>query len=127
MSRYKPKARARTTRRLPGQMNRTEAEYAVVLRQGIEDGIYARFDFEPETFRLAPKTTYTPDFRVITVGGEVEFHEVKACMSNGAFLCEDDAKVKIKVAAELHDCYVFRLCGLLPKKLGGGWRIEVVG
>jgi hypothetical protein len=57
----------------------------------------------------------------------MELHEVKACRASGAFLCEDDARVKIKVAAELYQMFGFIMAGKLPRKSGGGWRFETIG
>jgi hypothetical protein len=45
-------------------------------------------------FRLADNTFYTPDFMVVMADGLLEAHEVKG-------FWEDDARVKIKVAASL--------------------------
>jgi hypothetical protein len=85
----------------PGTMNKTEALYAQILEIRKRAGEILDWAFEPEKFRLADKTFYTPDFRVIMPDFTVEFHEVKAKWSNGQ-VGRDDAKVKIKVAAEMH-------------------------
>lgn len=96
------RARGRAhARRLPGQMNGLERRYADHLNALLALGRVDRWDYEPETLRLAPKTTYTPDFRVVLPDGLVEFHETKGFM-------RDDAHVKLKVAAALHP-YTFRL------------------
>jgi hypothetical protein len=58
---------------------------------------------------------YTPDFMVIAEDDVVEFHEVK-----GGFW-RDDAKVKIRVAAELYPMFRFKSFFKQPKKLGGAW------
>lgn len=105
-----------------GKMNGTEAAYASVLMARKLAGEIDRFDFEPEKLRLANNTYFEPDFRVITIDGFIEFHEVKACDRDGNFLCEDDARVKWKVAAEQHPMYGFRMCGRLAKS--AGWKIE---
>ena len=98
-------------------MNKTEAAYASHLMARKLVGEIERFDFEPEKFRLADRTYYTPDFRVILMqDGTVEFHEVKG-------FWEDDARVKIKVAAELHP-YRFVAVKPIAKKHGGGWSVE---
>jgi hypothetical protein len=114
-------------RSAPGTMNNTEAEYAARLNAMVAAGEYIGWRYEAYTLRLAPKTTYTPDFVVQLPTREIEVHEVKACKANGSFLCEDDARVKIKVAAEMFTEFRFFLCGKLPKKSGGGWKIEEVG
>lgn len=94
------KAKART-RRLPGQMNGLERRYADHLNLRLAAGELDRWDYEPVTLKLAPRTTYTPDFRVILPDGTEEYHETKGFM-------RDDAHVKLKVAAAQHP-YTFRL------------------
>ncbi len=94
------KAKART-RRLPGQMNGLERRYADHLNLRLAAGELDRWDYEPVTLKLAPRTTYTPDFRVILPDGTEEYHETKGFM-------RDDAHVKLKVAATQHP-YTFRL------------------
>ena len=123
-----PRARAKSNyRRKPGEMNKTELAYSEHLDDLLAHGKIAMYLFEPCKLRLAPLTYLTPDFLVVMADGTIEFHEVKACRSNGDYLCEDDAKVKIKVAAALYPIFSFVLCGKLPKKTGGGWRFEAVG
>ena len=81
--------------RLPvGTMNRTEAAYAAVLEQRKQAGEVAWYSFEGMKFRLADKTFYTPDFAVMLADRTLECHEVKGYW-------QDDARVKIKLAAEL--------------------------
>lgn len=89
--------------RQPGSMNREESSYALFLEARKRAGEIADYAFEPEKFRLADKTFYTPDFRIVLPDGLVEFHEVKAYWAKAKRVgWEDDARVKIKVAAELH-------------------------
>jgi len=118
------RARGRTKRREPGAMNGTESAYAAVLDARKRLGEIVDWSFEPEKLRLADKTFYSPDFRVLLADGSLEFHEVKACKSDGKPLFEDDARVKIKVAAEQHWMYRFVGAYRLPKKFGGGWKYE---
>jgi hypothetical protein len=93
-------------------MNKTEASYAYVLKMRQLAGEILHYDYEPERLRLADNTYYVPDFRVLMADGTIEFHEVKAVTVNGKVLCEDDARVKFKVAAELHWMYGWRMVGL---------------
>ena len=86
------KARARP-QPVPGSMNKTEEAYAGHLRQLMLAGEVLHFEFEPLKLRLAEKTFYTPDFMVVRRDGLIELHEVKG-------FWEDDARVKIKVAAK---------------------------
>jgi hypothetical protein len=67
-------------------------------------------------FRLADNTFYTPDFMVMRFTGILEAHEVKGYW-------QDDAKVKIKVAADLYPIE-FLAVHKKAKKDGGGWKYE---
>ena len=116
-------AKART-RHTPGKMNGIETLYSMRLDEMLHRGQIAAWDFEPEKLRLADRTYYDPDFRVVTNEGLIEFHECKACRTSGTVLSEDDARVKIKVAAETHWMYRFVGAYKLPKALGGGWKYE---
>lgn len=100
----------------PGTMNKTEARYASVLEARKLAGEVIWYSFEAVTFRLAKRTSYTPDFLVMLADGTLECHECKG-------FWEDDARVKIKVAAEK---FPFRFVAMreLPKKEGGGWASE---
>lgn len=93
-------------------MNKTERLYAAHLRYRVEVGEVLRFDFEPFKLRLADRTWYTPDFRVILADGSTQCHEIKG-------FWRDDARVKIKVAAELHP-YVF----VAVQRRDGRWHFE---
>ena len=99
-----------------GAMNRTEAAYAAHLALRQQAGEVAWFKFEGLKFRLADNTFYTPDFAVMLVDGSLEAHEVKGHW-------QDDARVKIKVAADL---YPIRFVAVTAraKREGGGWREE---
>lgn len=98
----------------PTGMNKLEASYAALLALMVRNGTILRFDFEPEKLRLADRTFYTPDFRVVMPDGCVEFHETKGHW-------EDDARVKIKVAAEMHP-YTFKAIRWVKKQ----WEIETL-
>jgi hypothetical protein len=99
-------------------MNKTEAAYALQLGIRQRLGEIAEFSFEAVKLRLAATTFYTPDFLVILPNREIEMHEVKG-------FWQDDARVKIKVAARL---FPFRFIAIrkLPAKDGGGWEYEVI-
>ena len=75
-----------------GEMNKTEAAYAAYLDGLKKDGLIADYRFEAVKLRLADKTFYTPDFMVLMPDFSFEMHEVKG-------FWEEDARVKIKVAA----------------------------
>lgn len=99
-----------------GQMNKTEAAYGESLEQRKAAGEVAWFKFEGVKLRLADNTFYTPDFAVMLADGRMEMHEVKGYW-------QDDARAKIKIAA---DMYPFRFIALKAKakKDGGGWSEE---
>lgn len=101
----------------PGTMNKTEAAYERELREALTIGDVLWYRFEGVKLRLADNTFFTPDFAVMLSTGEIEIHEVKGFWT-------DDARVKIKVAA---DQYPFRFIAVKArsKKAGGGWEREV--
>jgi hypothetical protein len=96
-----------------GAMNATEAEYARLLDSEKQAGAVAWWKFEGLKFRLADNTFYTPDFAVMLANGELQAHEVKGFWA-------DDARVKIKVAADLYPIQFYAL-RKQPKKAGGGF------
>lgn len=102
-----------------GQMNQTEEAYARDLELRRAAGEVAWFKFEGVKLRLADNTFYSPDFAVMLASGVMEMHEVKG--GRGIFF--DDAKVKIKVAAEMYP-FAFVVAFPIPKRKGGGWEIE---
>lgn len=99
-----------------GQMNKTEAAYALHLELLKRAGEIQWYKFEAMKFRLADNTFYTPDFMVMARDDRFEAHEVKGFWT-------DDARVKIKVAAEMYPM-CFRAVKAKPKKDGGGWSEE---
>ncbi len=103
--------------RLPiGTMNKTEAAYDKHLWEQRSAGAVLWHKFEAVKLRLADNTFYTCDFCVLSKDGVLEMHEVKG-------FWQDDARVKIKVAASL---YPFRFVAVTAraKKRGGGWERE---
>ena len=103
--------------RLPvGAMNKTEQAYADHLELQKRAGLVQWFEFEAVKLRLADNTFLTVDFAVLAADGLLEMHEVKG-------FWEDDARVKIKVAASLFP-FKFKAFKPKPKKDGGGWTVE---
>lgn len=100
-----------------GERNKTEAAYEKELELQKQAGLIVWYRFEGVKLRLADNTFYTPDFAVMTANGLMEMREIKG-------FWEDDARVKIKVAAEM---YPFRFIAIKPraKKYGGGYEYEV--
>lgn len=109
-------ARGRTLRRQPGVMNKTEGEYALLLEARKRQNEILDYWFEGMTFKLAHDCRFTPDFIVQLHDGVLECHEVKGFI-------EDDALVKIKVAAQMFP-FRFLFVHKLPKKEGGGWKVR---
>ncbi len=96
--------------RLPvGHMNKTEAAYAAELEIRKRAGEIIWYLFEGIKLRLADLTFYTPDFFLMRADGTLECKEIKG-------FWEDDARVKIKVAAAM---FPFRFTGV--KKTKQGW------
>ncbi len=98
---------------VPGQMNKMEEAYAKRLEELRLTGQIEGYVFEAVKLKLASRTFYTPDFLVIAKGGFVELHEVKGHW-------EDDARVKIKVAARQFPWFSF--VAITKKK--GEWCYE---
>ena len=99
-----------------GSMNKAEAAYDAHLAALQHAGQIKWRKFEGLKLRLADNTFYTPDFAVMAADGVIECHEVKG-------FWQDDARAKIKVAADL---YPFRFIAVKArtKKSGGGWEVE---
>jgi len=112
-----PRASQYALGRLPaGHMNQTEAHYAGHLEWRKSCGDVKWYRFEGLKFRLADNTFYTPDFAVMRGDGQIELHEVKG-------FWQDDARAKIKIAAEMYP-FLFLAVTAQAKKHGGGWKVE---
>lgn len=98
----------------PNRMNKTEQEYAQRLEIERRLGKIIDYYFESIKLRLAHNTTYTPDFMVV-FEDRFEFHEVKG-------FWRDDARVKIKVAAEKYLWFKF----VAVKLVRGAWEYEEI-
>lgn len=99
-----------------GAMNKTEAAYERDLRDAQTLGDILWYRFEGLKLRLADNTFYTPDFAVMSSDGVMECHEVKG-------FWRDDARAKIKIAAEMYP-FRFKAVKAEAKKRGGGWKVE---
>jgi hypothetical protein len=93
-------------------MNQTEKRYAERLEALRINGTVRLWAFEKVKIRLADNTFYTPDFFVVMADDTIEFHETKG-------FWEDDARVKIKVAAE-----TFPARFLAARLVKGVWEFE---
>jgi hypothetical protein len=115
----RPKFDYRALGRLPaGQMNKLEAAYAAHLELLKASGDIKYWKFEPMSFKLAPLTTYKPDFLILRKDDMAIFDEVKGFMT-------DDANAKIKIAASMFP-FQFRIVRKAGKA-GGMWSIQNVG
>lgn len=101
-------------------MNKLEQAYAAELETSKQVGIVLWWKFEPIKLRLADRTFYTPDFLVMYHDCTLTCVEVKGHW-------EDDARVKIKVAAEQYPLLSFVAMKPVAKKRGGGWEVETFG
>jgi hypothetical protein len=100
------------------QLNQLEKDYLKLLELRKAAGEIQEFWIKGMKLTLAPNTTLTVDFFVLTNDDILEAHETKGFM-------EEDANVKLKVAAKL---WPFRFY-VIRKKLkrdGGGWDIREV-
>lgn len=92
-------------RKIPGKMNKTEGWYFEQLKAGVLAGRFISIRYEPVSFRLAPNTTYTPDFMVVFADGHIEFHETKGTWKGRG---QDNARTKLKVTAEMYPEFTFK-------------------
>lgn len=104
-----------------GAMNKTEANYAAYLDELKLAGDVAWWKFEAIKLTLANNTSLTVDFAVMLACGALEMHDVKGARA----IYTDDAKVKMKVAAQMFP-FTFRVAFPVKKADGGGWDIEEV-
>lgn len=106
-------------RKKKGEMNATEAKFANYLR-GLEiAGEILWWKHEGIKLQLADNTTLNVDFNVMYADGLLVMIDVKGAKA----IIEEDAKVKMKVAAEQFP-FVFRYAFPRQKKDGGGWIFE---
>lgn len=105
----------------PGQMNKTEAAYDLHLDALKHHGDILWYRFEAITLKLAPDCRLTLDFAVMAADGTLELHDTKGSPR----IWTDDAKVKMRVAASLFP-FVIKVAFPIPKRDGGGWRVETI-
>lgn len=116
------------TRHEVGKMNKLEAKYAAHLELRKTTREIKDWRFEPMKLRLAPRTYFDIDFLVALHYDDVqmaptkvdrisvlELHEVKGHW-------EDDARVKMKVAATMFPWWTFR--GVKWDKDAKDWKFE---
>jgi hypothetical protein len=102
----------------PDGMNKLERSFFEHVKWQARDRNPTFIWREPITFRLAGNTRYTPDFLVISGATQSIYN----CVDTKGHM-EDDASVKIKVAAEMFPCFRF----LLVVRAGrNGWEVREV-
>lgn len=111
-----------------GKKNKVETAYEGHLKLLQLAGEISGFRFEGIKLRIADNTFYTPDFLVFAKDGFVELHDTKGTTkkpnSKGSKVekawVEEDAKLKIKVIAELYPFRTF----IVWKSGDGQWMKE---
>lgn len=104
-----------------GEMNKTEERYDQHLKSLLLSGSILWYCFEGIKLRLADHTFLTIDFAVMRADGVLELRDVKGAKA----IVSDDARVKMKVAAEAFP-FVIKFVYPIPKEQGGGWEeVEV--
>ena len=104
--------------------NKTESAYESHLNLRKITGEIVWFQFEGLTFKLANDTRYTPDFTLLLTDGTLECHEIKGTerriKKSGENYSvprfEDDARVKVEVAAAQ-----FPIVFKVVYKVDGNW------
>lgn len=99
-------------RKQPGEMNGVEKRMYAELTKDRDEGRIAEFAYESHKLRLADRTWLTVDFWVLHNDGTIEFRETKAAWRDKKTKqfkprIEEDAAVKLKVAAEIYPYYRF--------------------
>lgn len=107
----RPFARARNFKQDENGMNGAEARFAAHLEALKLSGSIQSYRFQPLTLKLAKDTRYTPDFLVLENSLEYTCYEVKGATKKKdksgtwtgewTYWAEEDAKVKVRVAAQV--------------------------
>lgn len=97
-----------------GVMNKTEQAFAELLQGRLLAGEILGWMYEPLTFRLVDKgrrCSFSPDFMVQHLDATLEMVDVKA------YRTEEDARVKIKVAADRYPMFLWTW----ERRVAGEW------
>lgn len=105
----------------PGERNKTEEAYERHLEALKFAGKVLWFRFEGIKLRLADNTFLSVDFAVMAANGQMEMHDVKG----GRAVFQDDAKAKMKIAADNYP-FVFKVAFPKDRKFSG-WEVEEIG
>jgi len=124
----KLKARGRHAH-VKGEMNKTESAYASHLEARKAIGEIAGYWFEAITVKLGHDCRLTMDFLVQLADGTLELHDTKAGKKTKTKdgqkitpLVEDDARVKMSVAAGMFPFGIFT-----AHKDGDAWVVKEIG
>lgn len=98
-----------------GKMNGLEKKYAAHLDLRLLTGEIRAYQFEPMKLRLAKSTFFDIDFLLWMPDGSIELDETKGHW-------EDDARVKMKVAARMFPWW--RFVGVQWSKNAKTWKFE---
>lgn len=90
-------------RYVEGRMNEVEKRRARELDADLSEGLIQAYYYERITFRLASRTSYTPDFLVIDAAGLIRFEEIKG---DGGWL-DSEGRTKWKTTAEQNPWALF--------------------
>jgi hypothetical protein len=91
-----------------------EAQYAAKLDMEKQAGVIKAWWYEPFSLWLPGKVRYKPDFMIEYIEGKsLEIVEVKGFSKN-----RRDGMTRLKVAAALFPCFVWRM---VYRTKGGGW------
>jgi len=104
-------------------MNRTEQRRAERLEALRTLGQIHDWRYEPMKFRLADNTWLTPDFLVIENDGSVTLEDVKGRAKAGGPWVEEDARIKLKVAASRYPWFRWTI---VWEAKGGAWNVEAI-
>lgn len=102
-----------------GEMNKTEAAFAQRLELQRHAGEVLWWKFEGIKLMLAKNTSITVDFAVMLADCRLFMIDVKGSKA----IFTDDARAKMKVAAELYP-FAFQAAYPKPKSEGSGWVFE---
>lgn len=100
------------------KMNGTERAWAVQLDAKKLVGEVLDWKFHPMNVRLANNTFYEVDFLVLRSDMRIEVQETKGGHTT------EKGQMKIKLCAEVLPWFLMTKITKLPKKDGGGWKIE---
>jgi hypothetical protein len=110
-------------KKIPKGMNELEKSYSLELEYRKIHKVILDFKFEKIKLKLADGTYYIPDFMVVNTDGTIHFHEVKGTWKGQKHAhWEDDARVKIKVAAQMFP--EFKFIAVSKRQENGQWHIE---